>query len=130
MPQVAHKRLADAAHVRDKVVAQICKLGEGQLDGTPFIAVRPPESMLMVGTKGKPKGVLAGAFPDFGQYVREPRPAGCPESVKAVRHDEIAIVLKDNDRREAVATHHCFGILPYDAIVNVSTSLRPGIKAD
>ena len=130
MADVAHKRLRDAAHLRQQAVAMVSEFSEGQFDPTPLVAFRSPESMLVVGTEGEPERVPAGALPDFDQYVCKPCPAGCPESVKAVRHDEIAIVLEDDDRRKHVLTYHRFGILRHDAIVNVSTSLRPGIEAD
>ena len=58
------------------MVAQVSELGKCHFDAAPFVQVGQPESVLVIGTEGKPKGVRAGTLPDFGEDVRELRPAG------------------------------------------------------
>lgn len=130
LPNISHERLADTAHFGQQAVAEIAELCQRHSDRVPFVRVCPPESMLVIGREREFEGVSAGALPNLGVKMCQPCPARRSKAVEAIGHDEITVVLEDDDRRKAVATLHRLGILRHGGIVNVGTGLRACVEAD
>src|SRR5207244_9979557 len=119
VPDVANILHGDATHLRQQAVALVPEFNEGNLDTTPLIAVGPAKPVPLITAKREAESIPAGTFSNLGEDVLEVCPTGCSESVKSVRHDEFAIVLEHDDRRELVTTSHRLGVLRHGCIADV-----------
>lgn len=95
-----------------------------------FVLVRSSQSVLVVGGHRELERVQARALADLGINVLELSNLPGQKPVKTVRQQIIAVVEKNDDRREPIASDHPLSVFGNGLFVDRCPALRPGVSAD